>query len=70
MTVELEIYKNRVVGSNALPGAVTTDRTLDVAVGRSAYDLDVSSPHPKTASPPSDTTARTGDSGGSGDRCH
>ena len=31
---------------------------------REAYDLDITSPHPRTASPPRDTTAGTGDPSG------
>ena len=57
VTADLEISENRVATSEAEPGVVETDRTLTVAAGtRDAYDLDITSPHPKTASPPRDTT--------------
>ena len=65
VTADLEISENRVATSEAEPGVVETDRTLTVAAGtRDAYDLDITSPHPKTASPPRDTTAGTGDPSG------
>ena len=64
VTATLEIYENRIVGSDAEPGVAASDRTLAVAAGRTAWDLDVISPHPLTASPPRDTTAGTGDPDG------
>ena len=65
VTATLEIYENRVATSDAEPGVPATDRTLTVAAGtREAYDLDITSPHPRTASPPRDTTAGTGDPSG------
>ena len=65
VTAGLEIYENRVATSDAEPGVLATDRTLTVAVGtREAYDLDITSPHPRTASPPRDTTAGSGDPSG------
>ena len=67
VTADLEIYENRIVGSDAEPGVAATDRTLAVASGRTAWDLDVTSPHPLTASPPRDTTAGTGDPDGCAD---
>ena len=67
VTASLEMYENRVVGSDAEPGVPTSDRTLAVAAGRTAWDLDVTSPHPLTASPPRDATAGSGDPGGCAD---
>ena len=43
------------------------DRTLAVASGRTAWDLDVTSPHPLTASAPRDATAGSGDPDGCAD---
>ena len=67
VTASLEIYENRVVGSAAEPGVAASDRTLAVAAGRTAWDMDVTSPHPATASPPRDTTAGSGDPDGCAD---
>ena len=67
VTVDLEIYENRTAGSGAEPGVPASDRTLAVASGRTAWDLDVTSPHPRTASPPRDATAGTGDPSGCAD---
>ena len=67
VTADLEIYENRIVGSAAEPGVAATDRTLAVAAGRTAWDLDITSPHPLTASPPRDTTAGSGDPDGCAD---
>jgi len=67
VTASLEIYENRIVGSDAEPGVAVSDRTLVVAAGRTAWDLDVTSPHPLTASPPRDTTAGSGDPDGCAD---
>ena len=64
VTARLEIYENRIVGSDAEPGVAASDRTLAVAAGRTAWDLDVTSPHPLTASPPRDTTSGSGDPDG------
>ena len=67
VTASLEIYENRTAGSDAEPGVPASDRTLAVATGRTAWDLDIASPHPLTASPPRDTTAGTGDPDGCAD---
>ena len=67
VTADLEIYENRIVGSDAEPGVPASDRTLAVASGRKAWDLDVTSPHPSTASPPRDATAGSGDPDGCAD---
>ena len=67
VTASLEIYENRIVGSDAEPGVPASDRTLAVATGRTAWDLDVTSPHPSTASPPRDTTSGSGDPDGCAD---
>ena len=64
VTADLEIYENRIIGSDAEPGVLASDRTLVVATGRTAWDLDVTSPHPLTASAPRDTTAGSGDPDG------
>ena len=67
VTADLEIYENRIVGSAAEPGVPASDRTLVVAAGRTAWDLDVTSPHPLTASAPRDATAGSGDPDGCAD---
>ena len=67
VTASLEIYENRIVGSEAEPGVPASDRSLAVAAGRTAWDLDVTSPHPLTASPPRDATAGSGDPDGCAD---
>ena len=67
VTADLEIYENRIVGSDAEPGVPASDRTLAVAAGRTAWDLDVTSPHPLTASAPRDATAGSGDPDGCAD---
>ena len=67
VTAGVEIYENRVVAGDAEPGVISSDRTLAVAAGRTAFDLDVTSPHPLTASPPRDATAGTGDPDGCAD---
>ena len=67
VTASLEIYENRIAGSDAEPGVAASDRTLVVASGRTAWDLDVTSPHPATASAPRDTTAGSGDPDGCAD---
>ena len=67
VTASLEIYENRIVGSDAEPGVPASDRTLAVASGRTAWDLDVTSPHPLTASAPRDQTAGSGDPDGCAD---
>ena len=67
VTASLEIYENRTAGSDAEPGVPASDRTLAVASGRTAWDLDITSPHPLTASAPRDTTAGTGDPDGCAD---
>ena len=67
VTATLEIYENRIAGGDAEPGVISSDRTLAVAAGRTTFDLDVTSPHPLTASPPRDATAGTGDPDGCAD---
>ena len=67
VTASLEMYENRIVGSAAEPGVPASDRTLVVASGRTAWDLDVTSPHPLTASAPRDATAGSGDPDGCAD---
>ena len=67
VTADLEIYENRIVGSTAEPGVPASDRTLVVASGRTAWDMDVTSPHPLTASATRDATAGTGDPDGCAD---
>ena len=67
VTASLEIYENRTAGSDAEPGVTAADRTLAVSAGRTAWDLDITSPHPLTASPPRDATAGTGDADGCAD---
>ena len=67
VTASLVIDENRIAGSDAVPGVAASDRTLAVATGRTAWDLDVTSPHPLTASAPRDTTAGTGDPDGCAD---
>ena len=67
VTASLEIYENRIAGSDAEPGVAASDRTLAVAAGRTAWDLDVTSPHPSTASAPRDTTSGSGDPDGCAD---
>ena len=67
VTASLEIYENRIAGSDAEPGVAASDRTLAVAAGRTAWDLDVTLPHPLTASPPRDTTSGSGDPDGCAD---
>lgn len=66
VTATLEIYENRIAGSDAEPGVISADRTL-AAAGRTAFDLDIVSPHPLTASPPRDQTAGSGDPSGCAD---
>ena len=67
VTADLEIYENRVVGSAAEPGVPASDRTLAVATGRTAWDLDITLPHHNTASPPRDTTSTPADATGCAD---
>ena len=67
VTADLTIAENRIASSDAEPGVAASDRTLDVAAGRTAWDLDVTSPHPLTASPPRDQTADSGDPDGCAD---
>ena len=68
VTASLEIYENRTAGSDAEPGVAASERTLAVAAGRTAFDLDVTSPHPLTASPPKDTSDASGCADGSENR--
>lgn len=68
VTVDLVTCENRVVGSDAEPGVPGSDRTLDVAAGRTAWDLDITSPHPRTASPPRSTGDALGCTDGSESR--
>ena len=67
VTANLQIYENRTAGSDAAPGVTSTDRTLAAATGRTAWDLDITSPHPLTASPPRDATVGSGDPSGYAD---
>ena len=67
VTVRLSMSENRIAGSDAEPGVPASDRTLPVAAGRAAWDLDVTSPHPSTASPPRDQMAGSGDPDGCAD---
>ena len=67
VTADLEIYENRTVGSAAEPGVPASDRTLAVAVGRTAWDLDITSPHHNTASPPRDVASTPSDATGCAD---
>ena len=67
VTADLEIYENRIAGSDTEPGVAASDRTLVVAAGRTAWNLDITSPHPLTASAPRDTTAGSGDLDGCAD---
>ena len=67
VTADLDIYENRIAGSDAEPGVAVSDRSLAVASGRTAWDLDITSPHPLTASPPRDTTTGSGDPDGCAD---
>ena len=68
VTVDIEIYENRPAGKDAEPGVPVSDRTLTTGTTLPpAWDLDVTSPHPKTASPPRDATAGTGDASGCAD---
>ena len=63
VTANLSIYENRTVGSAAEPGVPALDRTLAVAADRTAWDMDITSPHHATASPP----RRNGDATGCAD---
>ena len=68
VTVDIEIYENRPAGKNAEPGVPLADRTLTTGTSLPpAWDLDITSPHPRTASPPRDATAGTGDPDGCAD---
>ena len=67
VTASLVIAENRVVGSDAVPGVPASDRTLAVAAGRTAWDLDVTSPHHNTASPPRDVASTPADATGCAD---
>ena len=66
VTASLEIYENRIAGGAAEPGVISSDRTLAVAAGRPAFDLDVTSPHPLTASASETTVWRPSGWAGSG----
>ena len=68
VTASLEIYENRIAGSDAEPGVAASERTLAVAAGRTAWDLDITSPHPLTASAPKDTGDASGCADGSENR--
>ena len=67
VTASLEIYENRIAGSDAEPGVAASDQTLAVAAGRSAWDLDITSPHHNTASPPRDVASTPADATGCAD---
>ena len=70
VTAGLSIYENRTVGSDAAPGVPALDRTLAVAAGRTAWDLDITSPYHATASPPRRNGDATGCADGSEDRAY
>ena len=67
VTASLVIGENRIAGSAAEPGVAASDRTLAVAAGRTAWDLDVTSPHHNTASPPRDVASTPADATGCAD---
>ena len=67
VTASLVIGENRIAGSAAEPGVPASDRTLVVAAGRTAWDLDITLPHHNTASPPRDTTSTPADATGCAD---
>ena len=67
VTADIEIYENRPAGKDAEPGVPVSDRTLAVSADRTAWDLDITSAHPRTASPSRDATAGTGDPDGCAD---
>jgi len=67
VTASFVIAENRIAGSDAEPGVAASDRSLAAATGRTAWDLDVTSPHPLTASAPRDATAGSGDPDGCAD---
>ena len=67
VTADLDIYENRIVGSAAEPGVTASDRTLVVAAGRTAWDLDITSPHHNTASPPRNVASTPADATGCAD---
>ena len=69
VTVDLVVAENRVAASNAEPGVEAADRTLTTGTSLPpAWDLDVTSPHHRTASPPKDTGDRSGCADGSESR--
>ena len=68
VTANLQIYENRTAGSDAAPGVTSTDRTLAAATGRTAWDLDITSPYHATASPPRRNGDATGCTDGSESR--
>ena len=67
VTADLVIGENRTVGSAAEPGVTASDRTLVLAAGRTAWDLDITSPHHNTASPPRDVASTPADATGCAD---
>ena len=67
VVVDVAVFENRTAGSNAEPGVDSTDRTVAVSDSVAVYDLDVSAPFPKTASPPRDTTVGSEDPSGCAD---
>ena len=68
VTADIEIYENRPAGQDAEPGVPVSDRTLTTGTSLPpAWDLDITSAHPRTASPPRDATAGTGDPDGCAD---
>ena len=68
ITATLSVYENRVRGSDAEPGVTAADQTLAVAAGRTAWDLDITSPYHATASPPRRNGDAMGCADGSEDR--
>ena len=65
--VTVAVYENRKAGSNAEPGVPADDRTVAVGGDVAVYDLDITAPHTKTASPPRDETAGSVDPSGCAD---
>ena len=65
--VTVAVYENRKATSNAEPGVPAADRTVAVSGDVAVYDLDITAPHTKTASPPRDETAGSEDPSGCAD---
>ena len=67
VTASLVIDENRIAGSAAEPGVPASDRTLVAAADRTAWDLDITSPHHNTASPPRNVASTPADATGCAD---